>query len=128
MARAPDQEGIVWTNLKFYHKTLNEHPSIQKRLDKLEKKRQTIVPFMNLADESTSEANPETLPFDIPYFMHGMEIELCKGNFNSKSVSFRIFICLVFLEGYFFLLWNKMNCNTSSNQICNEKLGICKEL
>ena len=52
MARIPDEGGgIVWTNLKFYNNMLNDHPLVQKRRAKVEKKRQTIVPFVNLAKE-----------------------------------------------------------------------------
>ena len=55
MARIPDEAGgIVWTNLDFYNSMLNDHPLVKKRKALVEKKRQTIVPFVNLAKENTS--------------------------------------------------------------------------
>ena len=83
MARTPDSGGgIVWTNLNFYNSMLNDHPLVEKRKLSLEKKRQSIVPFVNLADETTSTAETSTLPFDIPFFMNQHEKELCKGKQN----------------------------------------------
>ena len=68
---------------------LNDHPIVKKRKLSVEKKRQTIVPFVNLAaDESTlSIADKGQLPFDIPYFMNQHEKELCKGKQN-KVITF----------------------------------------
>ena len=55
MARIPDEGGgIVWTNLDFYNSMLNDHPLVKKRKALVEKKRQTIVPFVNLAKENIS--------------------------------------------------------------------------
>ena len=61
---------------------LNDHPLVEKRKLSLEKKRQSVVPFVNLADETTSTADTSTLPFDIPFFMNQHEKELCKGKQN----------------------------------------------
>ena len=84
LARIPGGgSGIVWTNLNFYNSMLNDHPIIQKRKLAVEKKSQTIVPFVNLAaDETTNTADKGQLPFDIPYFMNQHEKELCKGKQN----------------------------------------------
>ena len=83
MARTPDAGGgIVWTNLNFYNSMLNDHPLVEKRKLSLEKKRQSVVPFVNLADETTSTAETSTLPFDIPFIMNQHEKELCKGKQN----------------------------------------------
>ena len=85
MARTPDAGGgIVWTNLNFYNSVLNDHPLVEKRKLSLEKKRQSVVPFVNLADKTTSTADTSTLPFDIPFFMNQHEKELCKGKQNRK--------------------------------------------
>ena len=85
---------------------LNDHPIVKKRKLSVEKKRQTIVPFVNLAaDESTlSSADKGQLPFDIPYFMNQHEKELCKGKQN-KVITLQL-IYYTLLTRTFFLFRN----------------------
>ena len=83
---------IVWTNLRFYNKMLNDHPVIIKRLDQVKRRREKIKPFTNLGD---TQAN---LPFDIPYFMNRYERELCKGNDTIVSTYLTIYLANVTLN------------------------------
>ena len=82
------------------------------------------MPFVNLADETTSNAETNTLPYDIPYFMNQHEKELCKGKQNNVIINLgtihiwcQLYLFYFFIEPFTLVLHE--HCK-SSDKACSE--------